>query len=97
VIYQGLNEIDGISCTLPAGTFYAFPNISSFGMTSWDFAKYLLQEGKVATIPGSIFGRQGEGHLRLSFAADTARLEEALFRIKKATSLLRRVKLVPKP
>jgi aspartate/methionine/tyrosine aminotransferase len=97
VIYQGLNEIDGISCTLPAGTFYAFPNISSFGMTSWDFAKYLLQEGKVATIPGSIFGRQGEGHLRLSFAADTARLEEALSRIKKATSSLRRVKLVPKP
>ena len=69
VTYQGLNAIDGISCTLPAGTFYAFPNISSFGMTSWDFAKYLLQEGKVATIPGSIFGRQGEGHLRLSFAA----------------------------
>jgi aspartate/methionine/tyrosine aminotransferase len=96
VIYEGLNEIDGISCILPAGTFYAFPNISSFEMTSWDFAKYLLQECKVATIPGSIFGNHGEGYIRISFAADALRLEEALSRIKKGTSSLRRGQPLPK-
>jgi len=90
VIYEGLNEIEGITCILPEATFYAFPNISKLGMTSWDFAKYLVKEHRVATVPGSIFGKQGEGHLRVSFALDVARLKEGISRIKKGAESLRK-------
>ena len=90
VTYEGLNEIEGITCILPEGAFFAFPNISKFGMTSWDFAKYLLKECGVATIPGSIFGSQGEGYIRLSFAIDVAQLKEAISRIKKGTKALQK-------
>jgi aspartate/methionine/tyrosine aminotransferase len=88
VIYEGLNEIEGITCILPEATFYAFPNISKLGMTSWDFAKYLVKEHRVATVPGSIFGKQGEGYLRVSFALDVARLKEGISRIKKGAESL---------
>jgi aspartate/methionine/tyrosine aminotransferase len=83
IIYEGLNEIDGVSCILPESTFYAFPNISRLGSTSWDLADYLVKEHKVAVVPGSIFGQNGEGHLRVSFAADAASLEEGILRMKK--------------
>jgi len=88
VIYEGLNGIEGITCILPEATFYAFPNISKLGMTSWDFAKYLVKEYKVATVPGSIFGNQGEGFLRISFALDVAKLKEGISRIKKGAESL---------
>ncbi len=90
VVYEGLNEIEGITCILPEGAFYAFPNILKFGMTSWDLAKYLVKEHKVATVPGSIFGNQGEGYLRVSFALDIARLNEGISRIKKGAESLRK-------
>jgi aspartate/methionine/tyrosine aminotransferase len=79
--YEGLNAIDGISCLEPESTFYAFPNIKGLGMTSWDVAKFLVREHKVALVPGSIFGDNGEGYLRLSFAASAEQLEEGLRRI----------------
>jgi len=82
IIHEGLNAIEGVSCILPESTFYAFPNISKTGMTSWDLAKYLAKEYKVAVIPGSIFGKRGEGHLRVSFAADADTLKEGISRIK---------------
>ena len=88
VIYEGLNGIEGITCILPEATFYAFPNISKLGMTSWDFAKYLVKEYKVATVPGSIFGNQGEGFLRISFALDVPKLKEGISRIKKGAESL---------
>ena len=88
VIYESLNEIEGITCILPEATFYAFPNISKLGMTSWDLAKYMVKEHKVATVPGSIFGKQGEGYLRISFALDAARLKEGISRIKKGVEAL---------
>lgn len=84
IIYEGLNAIDGVSCLLPEGTFYAFPNISRCGMTSWEFAKYLVREHKVAVVPGSVFGKRGEGYVRISFASDPESLKEALRRIKSA-------------
>lgn len=90
IIHAGLNTIDGISCILPEATFYAFPNISSLGMTSWDLAKYLIKEHHVAVVPGSIFGQHGEGYLRVSFAADAATLKEGIARIKKGVDDLRR-------
>ena len=82
IVHQGLNKIVGFSCLKPEATFYAFPNIKQVGMSSWDFAKYLVREHRVALIPGSIFGDGGEGYLRLSFAASEADLREGLTRIK---------------
>ena len=82
IVYEGLNAIDGISCLMPESTFYAFPNIKSIGMSSWDLAKFLVKEHQVALVPGSIFGRNGEGYLRLSFAAGSEQLTEGLSRIK---------------
>lgn len=82
IVYEGLNAIDGISCLMPESTFYAFPNIKSLGMSSWDLAKFLVKEHKVALVPGSIFGRNGEGYLRLSFADSSEQLIEGLRRIK---------------
>ena len=88
VIYNGLNNIKGISCIKPESTFYAFPNISSFGMSSWDFAKYMVKEHKVAVVPGSIFGENGEGFVRISFATSSQNLELALEKIEKGVAAL---------
>jgi aspartate/methionine/tyrosine aminotransferase len=88
IIYQGLNEIDGMSCILPESTFYAFPNISRLGITSWGLAEYLVKEQKVAVVPGTIFGKRGEGYLRISFAVDTVTLEEGISRISKGIGSL---------
>ncbi len=82
VVYEGLNAIEGISCLMPESTFYAFPNVSRLGKSSWDLAKYLVREHKVALVPGSIFGENGEGYLRLSFAAGTDALKEGIARIR---------------
>jgi aspartate/methionine/tyrosine aminotransferase len=90
VIHEGLNALDGITCLLPESTFYAFPNISSFGLSSWEFAKFLVKEHRVAVVPGSIFGRRGEGFVRISFAADENVLREGINRIKSATAALRK-------
>jgi len=82
LVYNGLNSIKGISCIKPESTFYAFPNISSFGMSSWDFAKYMVKKHKVAMVPGSIFGENGEGFVRISFATSSENLEKALKKIE---------------
>lgn len=86
IVFQGLNSIDGITCLKPESTFYAFPNISSFGMSSWDFAKFMVKEHKVAVVPGTVFGENGEGFIRISFATSSKNLDEALERIKKGVA-----------
>ena len=88
-VHEGLNAIDGIDCLEPESTFYAFPNVSSFGLSSWDFAKYLAKEHKVAVVPGSIFGNAGEGYVRLSFAADMEQLKKGIGRMDRAAAALR--------
>ncbi len=88
LVHEGLNAIDGISCLNPESTFYAFPNISSTGLSSWDFAKYLAKEHKVAVVPGSIFGNAGEGHVRLSFEASTEQLKKGIARIGQGVASL---------
>lgn len=88
IVHEGLNAIEGISCLLPESTFYAFPNIKSLGMSSWDLSRYLVQEHKVALVPGSIFGDNGEGYLRLSFAASNEALREGLARIRAGAEAL---------
>jgi len=88
IVHEGLNAIDGIKCIKPESTFYAFPNISSFGLSSWKFAEYLVKEHKVAVVPGSIFGKAGEGYVRLSFAASIEQLKEGIARIQRGVEAL---------
>jgi len=85
LVAKGLNEINGISCRMPEGAFYVFPNIKKFGVSSNEFALYLLDEAGVAVIPGSTFGETGEGYIRISYANSMDNLKEALNRIKKST------------
>lgn len=66
----------------PDGTFYAFPNISSTGMSSEEFAEGLLMKKSVAVVPGNAFGECGEGYIRLAFAVKFDKLKEAVERIK---------------
>ena len=82
VIVKGLRDI-GFSCFEPKGAFYAFPNITTTGMTSEIFAEKLLQEEKVAVVPGTAFGDCGEGYVRCCYATSLPELEEALVRIKR--------------
>jgi len=89
IVYEGLNAVDGIKCLKPESTFYAFPNIKSFGLSSWDLAKYLVKEHKVAVVPGSIFGKGGEGYVRLSFAASIEQLKEGIARIQRGVEALK--------
>jgi aminotransferase len=82
VIVKGLNDI-GLSCFEPRGAFYAFPSIKVTGMTSEEFAERLLVEEKVAVVPGTAFGRGGEGYVRCCYATSLADIEEALSRMKR--------------
>jgi len=80
-IVSKLNEI-GLYCAMPEGTFYVFPSIKNTGMGSVDFAKGLLSKEKVAVVPGTAFGPQGEGHIRIAYASDMDNLKEAAQRIE---------------
>lgn len=84
LLVAGLNSIPGVSCRLPKGAFYAFPNISSFGRPSKEVADYLLEEAGVAALGGTAFGAHGEGHLRLSYANSQENLQKAIARIDHA-------------
>ncbi|QMV44805.1 aminotransferase class I/II-fold pyridoxal phosphate-dependent enzyme [Cohnella cholangitidis] len=76
----GLNAI-GLDCHEPEGAFYAFPSIASTGMSSEQFALRLLNEAKVAVVPGHVFGSGGEGYIRCSYATSLIHLEKALERM----------------
>ena len=87
-LVDALNAIPGISCIKPNGAFYAFPNISSFGLTSFDFCDRLLTEAGVAAAWGTSFGACGEGYFRLSYATSLDNLKEAVWRIADFTAKL---------
>ena len=80
LIVSGLNEI-GLSCFEPRGAFYAFPSIAASGMSDNEFADRLLQEERVAVVPGSAFGEAGHGFVRCSYATAYEKIEEALERM----------------
>ena len=86
VIVSGLNRIKGITCKKPPGAFYAFPNISGTGMNSRKLGDHLLYNAGVAVLPGTSFGKYGEGYLRLSFANSVENIKKALDRIEKAVN-----------
>lgn len=80
MLVDGFNKI-GLSCFNPEGAFYMFPCIQSTGMTSEEFCDALIQEEKVAVVPGNAFGDSGEGYVRVSYAYSLKHLQEALERI----------------
>jgi aspartate aminotransferase len=83
LICRRLNAIDGITCPLPQGTIYAFPDISSFGRPSAQLAQEILDATYVVTEAGSFYGPAGEGHLRMCFGAESyERIDEAMDRLQ---------------
>jgi aspartate/methionine/tyrosine aminotransferase len=87
-IWKRLNEIPGIHSVCPAGAFYVFPNIQSFGMTSSAFADYLLKSAGVAVLSGTSFGQYGEGYIRISYANSLENLAKAVERIGESVAKL---------
>ena len=81
-IVAGLNEIPGFRCSVPAGAFYAFPNVTGTGLPTRELADLLLYEGGVACLSGTAFGAYGEGYLRFSYANSLENIREALARIR---------------
>lgn len=81
-IVSSFNEI-GLECHDPGGAFYAFPSITSTGLSSQEFAEQLLLKEGVAVVPGDVFGESGEGHIRCSYASSLEQLQEAIKRIKR--------------
>jgi len=73
----------GMDCFEAKGAFYLFPSIKAFGLTSEEFCNRLLQEQRLAVVPGTAFGECGEGHVRISYAYSVENLKEALVRLKR--------------
>jgi aminotransferase len=80
-VYQRLKSL-GMEVNLPQGAFYIFPSIKGFKLSSEEFCDRLLREGKVAFVPGSAFGRRGEGNVRISYSYSQQMLETALNRFE---------------
>ena len=83
LIFDGLNSIKGIECSLPGGAFYAFPNVIGTGMDGKEFAKKCLHEAGVAVVPGISFGKKAIDYVRFSFAASQENISHALENIRK--------------
>ena len=83
LIVNGLNQIPGISCVLPKGAFYAFPNVKGVGTGCEELADILLNKAGVACLPGTHFGQYGNGYLRFSYATSLDKINVALERIEK--------------
>jgi aspartate aminotransferase len=81
LVVAGLERLPGVSCRVPHGAFYAFPNVTAVPLPAAALADRLLEEAGVALLAGTAFGAAGEGHLRLSYATSRERLEEGLARM----------------
>ena len=90
LITKELNGIDGLSCVTPTGAFYAFPRITELEILSGDFSMALLDEVGVSSIPGSAFGGQGEGFVRLSYTNTIDQISIGVDRIRKFVDRLQR-------
>jgi len=91
VLVAGLNRIPGVSCQIPQGAFYAFPNVTTFKRSASWLADYLLENAGVAVLPGTAFGKNGEGYLRLCFATPIEQINLAVERIAFALGKLGRI------
>jgi aspartate aminotransferase len=89
LMVRGLNELPGVSCVKPEGAFYVFPNIRQTGLSSDEFTDFVLREAGVAVTPGNVFGRNGEGYVRLCYVNSMPNIEKALMRMKSALEKLK--------
>lgn len=88
VILQNLNSIPGIHCLKPTGVFYAFPNVKQLPISCEELVDYLLSEAGVALLPGTAYGKFGDGYLRLSYANSVENTRDSISRIKTAIEKL---------
>jgi aminotransferase len=82
LVINELGMIKSLSCTMPKGAFYFFPNFSRFEKSDEAIALYLLEKARVVTVPGSGFGKTGEGHLRISYSVSYEQVKEGMKRIR---------------
>jgi aspartate/methionine/tyrosine aminotransferase len=82
LLVNGLNELPGVKCISPGGAFYVFPNIEDTGMDDETFAKRMLEDAGVALLPGSNFGENGKGFVRLCYANSKENINEGLARMR---------------
>lgn len=82
LLVAALNDV-GLKCDPPAGAFYAFPNVEKIHKNSRTAAEMLLEKAHIATIPGSVFGAQGEGHLRFGYAISIKEIEDCAEALRK--------------
>ena len=83
LIHKGLNDLPGVTCSMPGGAFYAFPNVSGTGMNGSEFSKKCMHEAGVAIVPGTAFGKTSIDYVRFSFAASRDNIQKALEKISK--------------
>lgn len=84
IVLDAIKEMPYISAFEPKGAFYIFANIKETGMTSEEFSEWLLEKARVVVIPGTAFGKNGEGYVRISYATKKEKLTEAMERMKRA-------------
>ena len=82
LVVKGLNSIPGVSCITPQGAFYAFPNIKNTKLNSQELTDLMLNEAGVALCPGTIFGKYGEGYVRLCYANSTENIARGIERMR---------------
>jgi len=88
LVMKRLSEMEGMKVVRPQGAFYVFPSVKGLGKSSQEIADYLLEEARVAVVPGSAFGSSGEGYIRIAYSTSYHNLEEGLSRMKKALAEL---------
>ena len=89
LIVRELNSIESINCVMPGGAFYVFINIKKTNMTSEQFCDYILKDANVAILPGTSFGRFGEGYVRMCYAVKQERIVDAVERIRNSMKKLK--------
>lgn len=83
-IYEAINQIPGFSSAEPQGAFYLFPSVGETGMDGYQMSKMLLEKASVATVPGECFGKNGAGHIRISYANSLENLKTAVANIRQS-------------
>ena len=89
LIVRELNSIENINCVMPGGAFYVFINIKKTNMTSEQFCDYILEDADVAILPGTSFGRFGEGYVRMCYAVKQELIVDAVERIRNSVKKLK--------
>ncbi len=84
VLVDGLNSISNIECLKPGGAFYVFANIKKTGKSSEEIARFLLKDANIAVLPGTNFGKYGEGYIRLCYATSLKNINLGIQRISKS-------------